>query len=210
MKTNTPRQLRVLLAPLRDPVRAFLQTGRDIVIAMTDNTDYPTPFPSLADVTAALDDLEAKIAAAAGRGVTAIAVRNAAWAAARSLIRQLANYVQSHCQNDLDVLLGSGFRATKTPGPIGPLPAPAAPICQQGTISGTLRARTGRIYGASSYDWRLALASSPTVYVQTPQTGGSRYQFDGLTAGETYVVQVSAYGTAGQSNWSDAGTLMVV
>ena len=76
MKSNEPRQLRVLIALLRFPVMIFLQTARDIVAAMTGNAHYTTPFPALVDVTTALDDLQAKIEAAAGRDLRAIAARN--------------------------------------------------------------------------------------------------------------------------------------
>lgn len=124
MKTNEPRQLRVLLALLYYPITIFLQAGRDIVVALTGNTNYTTPFPALADVTAALDDLQAKIEAAAGRDQTAMAARNQSRENARSLFRQLANYVQAHCQNNLEILLSTGFHPTKTPAPVGALPAP--------------------------------------------------------------------------------------
>ena len=69
---------------------------------------------------------------------------------------------------------------------------------------------TTPIYGASSYNWRLALASAPTTYVQTAQKIGGRATFDGLTPGELYKVDCNAVGAAGPSNWSVAGQLRVI
>ena len=101
MKTNQARQLRVSLAIVYLPIVLFLMGARSIVIALTGNANYPTPFPALADITTALDNLAAKISAAAGRDKKAIAARNTAWETCKNLIRQLASYVQIHSQNDL-------------------------------------------------------------------------------------------------------------
>ena len=46
--------------------------------------------------------------------------------------------------------------------------------------------------------------------MKTAQTTGARAEFTGLTPGQTYVVFLNAVGTAGTSDWSDGGTLMVV
>jgi hypothetical protein len=75
--------------------------------------------------------------------------------------------------------------------------------------TGELKARVSKVNGANAYNWRIALASAPTVYVQTVQTTGSRYTFEGFTPGETYLVQANALGALGESNWSSATSLMV-
>jgi hypothetical protein len=125
-------------------------------------------------------------------------------------MRQLAAYVQSHCQEDRTIILSSGFEPTKVPAPVGPVATPNAPIVRQGPTTGTLKARTGKVTGASAYNWRVALASDPTTYVQSKQTTGSRSSFSGLTAGQIYNVQVNALGSLGESDWSAAGNLMVI
>ncbi len=80
----------------------------------------------------------------------------------------------------------------------------------QGSKSGAIAAAPAPVYGAGSYNWRLALASAPTVYVQTAQKTGARVTFEGLTPGETYNVEVSAVGSNGPSDWSDDGTMRVI
>ena len=66
------------------------------------------------------------------------------------------------------------------------------------------------VYGATSYNWSVALQSAPDKDVQTAQTTGARALFSGLTPGQIYVISLNAVGAAGVSDWSDYGTLMVV
>ena len=66
------------------------------------------------------------------------------------------------------------------------------------------------MFGAYSYNWRLALASAPTVFVQQVQTTAASNIFSGLTPGQTYTVQLNAVGSAGPSDWSDDGETMVM
>jgi hypothetical protein len=74
---------------------------------------------------------------------------------------------------------------------------------------GQLYAAGAPINGAYSYGWRIALASDPTTDVQAFQTTSSRTTFDGLTPGSVYEVQLSAVGSAGETDWSNPASLMV-
>lgn len=99
-----------------------------------------------------------------------IAARNAARAALVSLLRALMNNVNAIANGDVVLLVSSGFPLRSTNRtPVGPLPAPEAPVVTQGPTSGTLKAAIKGIYGASLYGARLALASAPTVYVEAKQ-----------------------------------------
>lgn len=200
---------RVSLAFVRLTIAILIEFCRHVVTMLTGNPVFATPFPTLVDVTAGIDKLDAANDAAMGGGRVAISARKAAKAELLSLMRQLAAWVQAHCQNDRTILLSSGFELTKTPQPVGPLAAPVTPILIHGT-TGTIRARVGKVKGASAYNWRIALASSPTVYVETAQTTGGRYVFVDLTPGQVYLVQANALGSLGESDWSGTGSLMVI
>lgn len=203
MKSDQPRQLRISLAILYLPILLFLMAARSIVIALTGNANYATPFPALADINAALDDLEAKIAAAAGHDKTAIAVRNTAWATAKGLMRQLANYVQMHCQNDLGILLSSGFTATKSPTPVGPLGAPQDLRLSRMDMPGEVLFRFKPVYGAQGgYIIQTGTASGGpfTDYVNSTT---SRVLITGLTPLTQVWVRVRAIGAAGAGPWSE-------
>jgi len=208
MSTNT--EPRVSLAFAKERAALLLVFGRNVVTMMTGNPAFTTPYPTLASLTTALDTLETTTEAAMDRSRQAIASRNAARAAVLSLLRQLSAYVLSHSVGDVAVLLSSGFVPIKVSTPIGPLPTPSTAILRQGPLSGSIAARTLKLKGAYSYNWRLALASAPTFFLQEAQTTAIRYRFEGLTPGQTYIVQVSAVGAAGETSWSPVTSLMVV
>ncbi|MGI8436435.1 MAG: hypothetical protein ACR2NX_05960 [Chthoniobacterales bacterium] len=121
-------------------------------------------------------------------------------------MRQLASYVTVAANGDLAVLVSSGFPIQKpTREKIGDLPTPEAPKTNHGELTGQVIAKTRAIYGAGVYNWRVALASSPTTYVIEVQTTSSRAVFEGLVAGQLYNIEVSATGAAGPSNFSVIG-----
>jgi hypothetical protein len=202
------------------PSIGFLNTANDallvtdtetIVKSLTGNTDYPTPLPALAVITTALNAFVTAIADAADGGKEFTAIKVAKRAELVSLLRQLASYVSVTCGGDMAKLLSSGFPTQKpTRTPIGVLPAPASPVVSQGSLTGELNATTPPVFGAYTYNWRVALASAPNVFVQQSQTTAARNTFVGLTPGQTYRVQLNAVGSAGPSDWSDDGELMVV
>jgi hypothetical protein len=185
--------------------------GQTIVTALTDNLSYPNPSPTLPVVQAGVDAFNVAIANAAKGGTELTAIKNAKRAELVSLLRQLASYVTVACGGNMATLLSSGYPIQKpTRTPMGLLPAPVTPVVAQGTASGSMDASTTPLTGAYTYNWRLALASAPATDVQTAQTTAASTEFDGLTPGQTYIVQVNAVGSAGTSDWSTAGQLMVV
>ncbi len=199
---------------------SFLRTASDeqiigatqgIIAGLTGNTHFPSPVPPLPVLTSALDAFSAAIGEAANGGKELIAAKNAKRAALASLLRQLGSYLTIQSDGDLEMLLSSQFPIQKPiRPPIGELPAPKAPVVAQGLAPGVLEAKSAPLNGAYTYGWRIALASAPAVYVQTQQTTAARATFAGLTSGQIYNVELNAVGAAGQSAWSDDGTIMVV
>ena len=202
------------------PAVGFLNTDNDaqlvtdsktIITSMTNNPHYPTPSPTLTAVTTATNDFSTALNNAADGGVTLTAIKNAKRKALVGLLRNLASYVQVACAGDMAALLSSGFPIQKpTRTPVGILPPPLAPQLQLGERSGDLVAFITPLANASSYTWRLALASAPEKNLRTLPTTAASITFSGLTPGEAYSVDVNAIGAAGPSNWSGTSVLMVV
>ncbi len=189
----------------------LVKDSQTIVTSMTNNPSYPSPSPTLANITTAINDFSLAIEKAADGGKTLTLIKNQKRTALGALMRNLASYVHVACKGDLAVLTSSGFPIQKPARtPVGPLPAPEAPTLDFGDRTGQLDASTTPVPNAFTYTWRVALASAPTHYLQRIQTTAASIVFENLTPGQIYAVDVNAFGTAGASDWSDASELMVV
>ena len=113
----------------RDSNSRLVVDSGNIITSMTGNTNFPTPDPTLTVVTTARDAFVVAVPETMHRDQEKVAVRNAKRAELVSLLRQLSNYVDSNNNEDMAVLLSSGFPGQKTPRqPIGPVATPFAPI----------------------------------------------------------------------------------
>jgi|SRR5947209_1957580 len=188
--------------------------GEIVCEALTKNAAiFDKPNPDVPTLKTSNDLLKAAILAyeTVGGGKLSAAAMKARRADMVGLLRLEASYVTSRANGDMEILLKGGFPIQKpTRTPIGQLSAPDAPSVTHGKLSGQLDAATTPLYGGQAYLWRVARASSPEVYVQTAQTTAARTSFYDLTAGEIYNIEVQAIGSAGPSDWSDAGILMVI
>jgi hypothetical protein len=181
----------------------------DVILpAMTGNENYPDPLPALVDVKAANDAAKAAIAAAANGGRVLTALKNVAMAQLAAVVRPLAYYVTVTANGDMAKLLSSGFPIQQpTRQRIGPLPTPSAPVATIGQMFGSFFASTVAINGAYIYNWRVALAATPTVFVFQKQTTRADVEVTGMNRGDIYIVQVNAVGAAGPTEYSDAANI---
>ncbi len=203
------------------PAITFLLTASDallIVIAqavfaaiLVNGAIFTAPVPTLAALQAALDAFISALQDAALGGPAQTAIKNARRLELCALLRLLANYIGAVAAGDMSILLLSGFPHQKeTHTKVGPMGKPIVPRVVPGKQSGKLAAATAPVYGAKSYNWRLALEATPLVYLRTAQTTGSRFNAEGLTPGETYIVTVNAVGADGPGDYSNPGMGMIV
>jgi hypothetical protein len=95
-----------------------------IVDSMTDNPNFTTPVPALADVTAATTAYIAALSNAESGGKSQLAIKNQARLQLEELLNKLALYVEAYGKSDEVILLSSGFNLAKTVTPVGILPKP--------------------------------------------------------------------------------------
>jgi hypothetical protein len=166
---------------------------------LTDNAaTYPTPPVTLANLQTARNDFTAKIAAAKAGGPADTAAKNNSRQELLGMLRQLVSYVQINCNNDMALLLGSGFQAMSTNRAQSPLDQPQGLVIKNGA-SGQLVASVSPVKNTSMYEGR---AKAPTGdWLPSVFTGDSQHiTFDALTPGTNYFVQVRALGgSTGQS-----------
>jgi hypothetical protein len=203
-------QLRVSLAFARLPDKELDNFTLGVKTALTGNVIFPLPPPvTLADLETARGDFEQKIADAALGGPAATAAKDDSRAALLGMLRQLAGYVQMNCNNDMATLLSSGFQAMSTNRAQTPLEQPVGLQIANGT-SGQLVGSVKPVRNTSLYEGRIKGSTGdwlPSIF-----TGDSQHvEFNGLTLGQVYTVQVRALGgLTGQSDWSDPSSHMAM
>jgi hypothetical protein len=201
---------RVSLAFVRRTIAVLIAFCRNVVTQMTGNTNFTTPTPPLADVTAAVDALEIADEAASGGSHLAILDRKAKKATLISLMRQLAAYVQTQSQSSKAVIISSGFHTTKVPAPVGPLPAPENLRLTQTGTTGQLSLRFNRVRGVTAgYTVQIA-EDVEGPYTDYTTSNKTRLTITGLTPAKTYWVRVRANGALGPSGWSNPASAIAI
>lgn len=200
---------RVALSFARKLDTDLIAFTRNVITLTSGNAQYPSPNPTLAALTAAVDDFEAKVHDALDGGKIAIASRNASRVELLSLLRQLASYVQGNCAADLLMLLTSGFEAVRAPSKAGILPAPKNPSLSLTDRSGELMFKFDAVSNSRNYSIQTATsAAGPWADFDLSTT--SRVVIDGLTPGEIYWARTCANGSAGASEWSAPTSAMAI
>ncbi len=180
-----------------------------VIDAMTGNATYPSPPVTMANLKTAKDDFTAKMAAAQTGGIADTAAKNNSRQTLIGHLRQVATYVQIACNNDMALLLSSGFQAQSTNRASTPLEQPQSLSIKNGG-SGQLVATIDPVRNANMYEGRIKPSDGdwmPSVF-----TGDSQHiYFRGLTPGKTYTIEVRALGgSTGQSDWSDPSSHMAM
>jgi hypothetical protein len=207
---NGNRKPRLLLTFARYKIAELIVFCRFVISSLTGNANFTSTNPTLPAATASVDALEGAKEAAMGGGKTEKLILKQANAATVDLFRQMVTSVENQGQSDRAILSSSGFNVTKVPEPVGPIGPPAPPKVIRTKEPGTIKAMIPKVRGVTSVNWRIALESAPTVYLETVQTSAGHYTFRDLTGGATYLVQASVVSTNGQSAWGPTSALMAL
>ncbi len=183
-----------------------------IIAGFTNNPAFPAPTVDLKTVQAAVEELNAALAAQAHGGTTATAEKNNRREALIVLLRKLKHYVEDNCGNDLAVLLSSGFQAAATTRNRSPLANPSILGIGYGN-RGELVMKVTPIARAKCYELRSALVGAGDVAGPWQAAGlftASRpITITGLIPGTTYLFQVRTIGGSTRfSDWSNPVTRM--
>ena len=200
---------RVALSFTRKVDTDLIAFVKNVIALMTNNVQYPEPSPTLTVITTSVNAFEKAVHEALDGGKIIIAKRNAARVELVVLMKQLAAYVQGHCDEDLLALISSGFEAVRAPSPVGMLPAPTNPRLSLTDKSGELLFRCDRGKNALNY----SLQTAPTAtgpWTDEALSTSTRVLIGGLSPGETLWARACANGSAGASEWSVPTTAMAV
>ena len=121
-----------------------------------------------------------------------------------------ASYVDIAANDDLTVLLSSGFKQVNTNRVQSILPAPQI-VTVEPVQTGELKVRVKADSNARSYVGRIKQSSGSEFGPSISFASSRRILFKGLTAGATYVMQLCAVGgSTGQSDWSEPVSKMAM
>ena len=179
-----------------------------VITGLTNNPAFPAPTVDLKAVQAAADGLNAALAAQAHGGMAATAEKNNKQEILITLLRKLKHYVEDNCNNDLAVLLSSGFQAASSTRSRSPLANSPAILSVDFGNSTELVLKVTPIARAKCYEVRSAAVGAGSVPVgwQTAGlfTNSKSMTIAGLVPGTTYVFQARAVGGSTRySDWSN-------
>ena len=192
----------------KDSDETVLVKGKTVLLAMTDNPNFPTPEPALDVVTDVLEDYEQKLAMAKRRGSPEdTAAKNSARKAIEQMLKRLAFYVTHKANGDLSQLLSSGFSVSSIPQK-DDVPAIVAGIkLRDGKQRGQMRLDFDRNPAAKIYEYQICEIDAHgmpdewgEVYITT---SSKNHTIAPLTPFLRYGVRVRAINGYGRSDWSE-------
>ncbi len=178
--------------------------------AMTDNPDFPSPEPPLAEVKAAREAREASITLAADGSRSAHARKRRDQLALRALLDRLAGHVISVADGDELIMRGAGWEIRRRSASPGPLQPPTDVLARISSYTGRILLRWKMVPYAHVYQVHINEVdpADATAWRQLDLTTSTRYTVDGLTPGRFYWFRVNAAGSKGAGPMSDVARCM--
>ncbi|MGI9086923.1 MAG: hypothetical protein ACR2HH_04145 [Chthoniobacterales bacterium] len=178
------------------------------IVGFTGNPDLADPPVTVLVMTEQKDLYDEFIIKADKGGNLATARKYGQRAVVIDSLNKNASYVDIKCNDDMAILLSSGYEAVSTNRAQSVLDAPVV-IDVDNTMSGVLKPRVKVAPNTKSLLGRIKEANGsefgPTISFKNSRS----ILFTGLSKGVTYVYQLCAVGGSnGQSNWSDPSSGM--
>lgn len=183
-------------------------TGK-VVTGLNGNPDLAEPPVASVDLNLLKKDFDDWIIKADKGGSLATAHKEASRATLISAMNKDASYVDINCDEDLAILLSSGFLPVSTNRAQSVLNAPEVTAVENGQ-TGEIKVRVKGDANRRAIQGRIKAAGGEFGPVLS-FASSRRILFEGLTAGTTYVMQLCGLGgSTGQSDWSEAVTKIAV
>ncbi len=174
--------------------------GQSVITGMTGNPDFTTPVPSLADVSTAIANFDSAKADASTGNHAAVELKNQKRQILEELLYELGLYVELQSDGDIATMRRSGFKTTKDPAPVGPLPKPTG-FRVQSTGKGVIKLGLDRLQGAVSYQFEFKEATAADWSRKI--SSKTRLLLTDLPSGKEYFFRVLPIGTSDVREYSD-------
>ena len=193
------------LSPLEKIAKA-----KQIVEALTSNSTFPSPQPSLSVITANITASETAFNDAQSARQVSIAKTNLSRETDFKLeasLRQLAAHVESIAGADEDKILSAGMSLRSAAAPKSAATAPTGLGATEGDHEGEIDLSWDKVGIAKSYEiQRSADPPTQTSWMHEGISVKSSFTVSGLASGTRYWFRVRAVSSAGASGWSDPAT----
>lgn len=192
----------------RLPITEKVARARTIITSLTGNPNFPTPSPTLAVITSAIDDLEtsaATVQTLKAQLKTEVSQQNDKEDFFDGIMSQLVGYVQSVAGDDETKIHSAGMDTKSAKGSTTSEPTlPEALTPTAGDHDGEIDLSWDPVPKAKSYIIEVSIdPPTQTSWQHAGVSPRSRFTVTNLTPGTRYWFRVAAVGTAGQSGWSD-------
>ena len=170
--------------------------------SMTDNTHFPNPNPTLAEVTKAAQEYQSALYAAAGRDKAMVSIKNDKRAVLRVLLSKLAEHVNAVANGDRTMLVTSGFPMARVKGEASTL-RPIDKLLVDTETPEQAVTRIKKVHGAKAYihQFTSGAVTSESQWVARTITD-PWCTFTGLQPGVKHAFRVIAIGPGEQSVYS--------
>ena len=187
----------------------LLAFAKQILVAMTDNTNFPSPSPTLKVIGNAITDYETAMSNAANGGKTLTAIKNQLREAMLAQLKLLATYVEQNSNNDRAIALSSGFDLRKARGHATVPNTPIGVSAVQGVHNGEISVSCNAQKDAKLYECRYTTDATLATWNSVPPQTNRKFTIGGLAHGADVFVSMRAVNSAGISNWSNAISILV-
>jgi len=125
-----------------------------VLKGLTGNASFPSPTVPLTTFENDIPAYSNAVTAALDGGKSAKSAREQAKTAVVKDLRQLAMYVESHCNDEMAIFTTSGFTARAKPSASGPVDVPTFKSLDYGVHPGQILAWIKSVPGAKAYNMR--------------------------------------------------------
>lgn len=177
--------------------------AQSIVLAMTNNTHFPNPTPSLAELSETINRYSGSLVAALEGGRVLKSEKNKIRKQLEDQLSRLGAYVTLTAHIDEPMLVSSGFDLIKSTETSSFLSAPENIKAQSGVNSGELMLIVNGVKRVRAYSHEYTQDPATTNSVWTSELDTvCKYLFTGLEPGKKYWFRVAAVGVRGRKNYS--------
>jgi len=184
---------------------ADLETkARAIIKALTGNTSFPSPLPSMTDLQTAVDAYGAALVAAKSGDIVQITIKRARRTDLQLLLKTLVAYVMNVAQHDETALASSGFDLARKPVSTSGLGGFKNHVVKSGPNGGEMISSIDAVKSAKSF-MHMCTAdplSPASIWDQHP-TDSRTYTFTGLEAGKKMWFRIAIIGPGGEIVYTD-------